>query len=770
MRPHLRPLLAATLFLLLAAGLARAEEPDAALYRVQPAKRAVLDRFLGRGIDVAGTGPDGALHVVVGAADLAAARALGLTLTPLGIAPRGPLAAPSSPFANPNLGAYHTLAETMAELAAYAAAYPSIARLDTIGTTVEGRPIVAIKISDHVGVDESEPEVLVVGCHHARELMSVELPLYLMRRLLDGYGVDPILTTLVDTREIWIVPLLNADGHAYVQAHSGGQSSSWWRKNRRDNGDGSVGVDLNRNYGFNWGYDNYGSSPLSTSETYRGPGPFSEPESDAIRALAAARAFTLSISIHAYGELLLFPWGYDRLDTPDHAVYRALGDSISLQNGYASGNPNSGTIYLTNGDMDDWVYGDAATKPRLYGFTFEVNTLAEGGFYPNDNLIPATCDKNWGPLLTLLRYADDPRRAVSPARPVAPAFLAQGTGVLLTWSGTAVDPSNPPVRHDLRRIGAVVRLVDDAESGVADWDTTNFSWSATRAASGTRSYWSGSGDDRVSILSGRASVDVGAAESLVVNAYWDLEEFYDYWYAEASTDGGATWARLRGDHTSDLNPFGANEGSGITGTSGGLFQRVAFSLADQAGRQAVLRVRCVTDGATHGEGLFLDDLDPTGRYLGTSIEDTASPAEFFLLDPAPTESGAYQVRAIDGEGHASLWSDRTSYQAGVTAVADGAPAARDGFLHVAPNPFNPSVSIRYGLGAGARGAYRVGLYSIRGRLVATLAQGVDDGSGSVRTARWDGRDLGGGPAASGVYLLRLETVRGVVRRKVTLLR
>jgi len=770
MRPHLGFHLAAALVFLLAVGRAGAEAPDAALYRLAPAKRALVDRFLGRGIDVAGTGPDGALHVVVGAGELAAARALGLTLTPLGVTSRGPLAAPSSPFANPNLGDYHTLAETMAELSSYAAAHASIARLDTIGTTVEGRPIVAMKISDHAALDEGEPGVLVVGCHHARELMSVELPLYLMRRLLDGYGVDPVLTALVDTREIWIVPLLNADGHLYVQGHSGGQSSSWWRKNRRDNGDGTVGVDLNRNYGYNWGYDNFGSSPLPASETYRGPGPFSEPEVDAVRALAAARAFTLSISFHAYGELLLFPWGYARLDTPDHAVYRALGDSVSLQNGYASGNPNSNTIYLTNGDMDDWVYGDTTTKPPLFGFTFELNTLAEGGFYPNDNLIPATCAKNWGPLLTLLRFADDPRRAIGPARPAAPAFFAQGSAMLLSWAGTVTDPSNPPARHDVRRMDAAVRLVDDAEAGAADWDTTNVSWSAARSASGARSYWSGSGDDRVSTLSARASVSLGAAESLVVRAFWDLEDFYDYWYAEASTDGGVTWIRLRGDRTSDDDPFGANEGSGITGTSGGAFERAAFSMDDLAGRQVLVRFRTVTDGVTHGEGLYLDDIEPTGRYVGVSIEETASPAESFLYDPAPAASGEYQVRAVDAEGQEGPWSDRTAYQPGITAVAEGAPAARDGFVSVSPNPFNPSATIRYRLAAGHPGPFRVDLYSTSGRRVATLATGIDTGGGGVRGAAWDGRDGEGRPVASGVYLVRLETVRGVASRKVTLLR
>jgi hypothetical protein len=767
------PILAALLALHLAAAAwpAGALGAERALYRVGPAKRDAIERFLARGVDVAGTGRDGALHVLLDDGEAAAARALGLSLRPLDMGGRAPLAAPSAPLAPPNLGDYHTLAETMDELAAYAAAYPSIARLDTIGTSVESRPIVAMKISDNADLDEGEPQALVVGCHHARELMSVELPLYLMRRLLDGYGLDPVLTDLVDTREVWIVPILNPDGHEHVRQNSGGQPSSWWRKNRRPNVDGTIGVDLNRNYGYHWGWDDFGSSPTPASETYRGTGPFSEPETDAIRALAASRAFTIAVSFHSYGELFLYPWGYDRLDTPDHGVFRALGDSVASQNGYRAGNPKSGAIYVTNGDLDDWTYGDTAEKPRIFGFTFEVNSLEQGGFYPNDTLIPETCALNWGPLLTLLRYADEPRRAVGPARPATPVFLAQGSGMLLTWAGSDPDPANPPVRHDVRRVSEALRVTDDAEAGVSDWDSLAFSWSAARAASGARSYWSGSADGRVSTLTSRASVNVAFGESLLVNAWWALENFYDYWYAEASPDDGATWTRLPGDRTTNEDPFGHNEGNGITSASGGGFLRAAFSLAGFAGKQVLVRFRCVTDQTVHGEGLYLDDVDPTGRYVGESVTDTESPVSEFLYDPAPAEAGEYQVRAVDGEGHLGGWSDRVAYTPGVTAAEGGAPPAAIGaLLAVAPNPFNPATRLRYRVGSGAPGPYRIRLYDLQGRFAGTIAEGVDDGSGKEHTLRWQARDGAGRDLASGVYLLRLDTVRGSISRKVTLLR
>jgi hypothetical protein len=465
-----------------------------AIYRITPARKQDVVPLLRLGLDPAGHGPGTSLDFVLTPADVAQVRSLGFD--PVPVVRGGPQGAPLSPLAKPGLGLYHTYSEAVAEMSAYAASHPSIAMLDTIGTSIEGRPIVGIKISDQVGVDESEPEALIVGCHHARELMSVEVPLYVMRRLLDDYATDPVIHALVDSRQIWIIPVVNPDGFVYVENHSGGSSGGWWRKNRRPNADGTIGVDLNRNYGFEWGHDNIGSSPTPSNEVYRGTGPFSEPETAALRAFVDARHFTVSVSFHSYGNLVLYPWGYDALDTPDHPVFSALADSMALQNGYRAGNPKSNAIYLTNGDMDDWVYGEQAEKPPIYGYTFEVNSSADG-FDPAESLIGPTCQSNWGPVLSLLRYADQPRRVLGPVRP---ASLRMDSGTVLAWSDPSPDPANLATRHDVRLIDQVLRVTDDAESGAADWDTLRFDWSAARSASGTHSYYSGAGDDRISIL------------------------------------------------------------------------------------------------------------------------------------------------------------------------------------------------------------------------------------------------------------------------------
>jgi len=766
-----RRLLAPLLVLLALAPLlpaaARGRAADGrAIYRIVPPRGTDPARLFALGFDPAGYGPGSSVDFILTPDQVATARSLGFQPVPLA-SRGGPLTAPAAP----GLGAYHTYAEALAEMASYAAAHPSIARLDTLGLSLEGRPIVAIEISDNPGVDEGEPEAFVNGCHHARELMSVELPLYLMRRLLDGYGIDSVLTAMVDTRRTWIVPVSNPDGYVYVEQHSGGQSTGWWRKNRRPNPDGSFGVDLNRNYGFEWGFDDVGSSPTPTSEVYRGTGPFSEPETMALRDFIDSRRFSVSASFHSYGDLVLYPWGYDRLDTPDHAVFFALGDSMASQNGYRAGNPKSNAIYLTNGGIDDWLYGDGALKPPLYGFTIELNTADEGGFDPPDALIGPTCQANWGSLLTLLRYADNPRRVLGPPRPESPrVVVGPGGTAFFRWSYPAPDPANVPARHDVRRIAQTLRVLDDAEAGVADWDSLRFAWTTVRHADGTHSYWSGSSDNRESILVSKASLDVGMGDSLVAEAWWDVESGFDYWYAQASIDGGATWHSLAGTHTTNLNPSGQNEGFGVTGSSGG-FVHTAFSLLPYAGKQALLRFRCVTDAANHGEGLYLDDVSPDPRYSGVQTTDTGSPDSVYALTPIPTQPAWFQARGRDGEGQNGYWSDRVLFSPSVAAVADdGAPVRFDGLSGIAPNPANPQADVRFVLAAGAPASWRLDCFDASGRWMGRVAEGRDSGSGGRRHALWSGRDRAGRELPSGVYFLRLAHAGALRTAKVALVR
>ncbi|MFZ5518839.1 MAG: M14 family zinc carboxypeptidase [Candidatus Zhuqueibacterota bacterium] len=294
---------------------------------------------------------------------------------------------------------FHTYEQTLEAMQTVADNYPDIAQLNNIGSSWETeqgiaeRYIWALKISDSVATEEAEPEVLIVGCHHAREIITPEIVLALMNVLVENYGSDPFITHLIDHRQIWLVPIVNPDGYTYVLTED-----LWWRKNRRNNGDGSYGVDLNRNYSYQWGlFDNWYVSSNTSDDVYRGPAPFSEPELLAIKQLMESHHFLVALSFHSYAQEVLYPWGYQTSYTPDHSVFSALADSIAHYNGYGKGTSWEalGSSYLTNGSSEDWFYGDTSSKNKCFQLTLEVGT----SFHPTPEEVPGQISENIGPCL-----------------------------------------------------------------------------------------------------------------------------------------------------------------------------------------------------------------------------------------------------------------------------------------------------------------------------------------------------------------------------------
>ena len=276
-------------------------------------------------------------------------------------------------------GDYHSYRELEADFQALERSFPGLARVHTIGTSLEGRNIYALKISDYVTLDEDEAEVLFLGCHHAREWISVEIPYILAKYLLENAAADPEVRRLVNESEIWIVPLVNPDGLEYSIHYY-----RYWRKNRRLNFDETYGVDINRNYGYAWGIDNSGSSPVPASDVYRGPAPFSEPETRAVRDLFLEKDFRAMISYHSYSQIILYPWGYTKAPTGKeqelNEIAVAMASLMQPENGrvYAYG-PAAASLYLTNGDTTDWTFGIAG----IPSYTIELPPIDQlgGGFF-----------------------------------------------------------------------------------------------------------------------------------------------------------------------------------------------------------------------------------------------------------------------------------------------------------------------------------------------------------------------------------------------------
>ncbi len=287
-----------------------------------------------------------------------------------------------------SMGGYLTFAEMEKELDSLQQLYPGLITTKvSLGNSLQGRPIWMIKISDNPDVDENEPEVFLNGLIHAREAMSMANLVYFMQYILANYQSDPELNCLINNREIYIVPCINPDGYVYNQTTnpSGGGT---WRKNRRNNGDGTFGVDINRNFGFNWGYDNTGSSPNGSSDSYRGTSAFSEPETQVIRDFCLTRQFGTTINHHSYANTFNTPWGYVNQATPDNTHYLKFGELATEDNTLSVGTSYQNLGYVLNGGANDWMYGEQILKNKIFTAVVETGTSADGFWPVQSKIIP----------------------------------------------------------------------------------------------------------------------------------------------------------------------------------------------------------------------------------------------------------------------------------------------------------------------------------------------------------------------------------------------
>ncbi|MEV4263182.1 M14 family zinc carboxypeptidase [Kribbella sp. NPDC049584] len=314
------------------------------------------------------------------------------------------------------------------ELQQTAAAHPLLAKQVTIGATVQGKPIVAVKVSLGARLlpDGTRPSVLYSGTQHAREWITPEMVRRLMHYYLDGYGHDPEITRLVNTTELWFLPVANPDGYDYTFT-----GDRLWRKNLRDNNaDGVIapgdGVDLNRNLPTKWGYDNEGSSPDPSSDTYRGTGPASEPEAKALDQLMKKVRFTELVNYHSAAQLLLYGVGWQvSTPSPDDVISEAMAgdDANPAVPGY---DPDiSAELYTTNGETDD----HAANAYGTMAFTPEMSTCQSASAVdPDDQWLPEDC-------VSVFSFPDDEN--------LIQAEFAKNIPFALSVAKSAKDPDDP---------------------------------------------------------------------------------------------------------------------------------------------------------------------------------------------------------------------------------------------------------------------------------------------------------------------------------------
>lgn len=303
---------------------------------------------------------------------------------------------------------YNEVLKVMQEIRTLA---PEVVALESIGKSLEGRDIVNIRISTNLAQSAQKPGIVFMGTHHAREHLSTEIPLMLAAYLVREYKAgNRDIVALINSREINIIPLVNPDGVEFDIATGDYQG---WRKNRRKNGNGSFGVDLNRNYGYKWGSEGASNNP--NSDIYFGTSAFSEPETQAIkRFIDIKQNLNIALSFHTFSELILYPWGwtFDSIaDAKDRQVFQTMANTMSQWNRYK---PMQGSaLYKVSGEFGDWAYAEH----KIFAFTFEMDpkvAFGIGGFYPGQAVIPGVFAKNLPAALYLIGLADNPYRAVNP--------------------------------------------------------------------------------------------------------------------------------------------------------------------------------------------------------------------------------------------------------------------------------------------------------------------------------------------------------------------
>lgn len=515
-----------------------------------------------------------------------------------------------SHFSLGSMGGFYTYSEAVAQLDSMRAWYPNlISQKMQIGTSIEGRALYRVRISDNPDLAETEPQVLFTALHHSQEPASLQQLIMYMYYLLENYASNPEIQYLVNTLDINFVPVVNPDGYVYneQQNPSGGGT---WRKNRRPV-DLFYGVDLNRNYGYAFGYDELGSSSISAHPWYRGTNAFSEPESAAMRDLIDANEFKLAMNWHAYGNYLIYPWNYETLLTDDSVLYEQFSRYMTLQSHYRYGTCDQTYGYNSNGDADDWAYGDLAYKSKIISFTAEIGS-SEDGFWPPDaditNLCKQSLDMNLRftrlttkyalvndlgttylhqtqgkiPLETYCLGMDVPATFTVSLAAISPEITTTGasfsTGMMNTLDrrydsvSYTLDPSvaqGTVLKFQLQISNGsytwtdtLVKIYTPIDTLFADHCDSFAQWSNTGWYVGTEQYVSAPssftespggdyGTSQSASMDMLTSVDLSSFSSAMLQfrAKWNMEIAYDWMEVYASGDNGANWTPLCGKYS-----------------------------------------------------------------------------------------------------------------------------------------------------------------------------------------------------------------------------
>lgn len=595
-----------------------------------------------------------------------------------------------------SMGGFYTYDQVLAKLDFMAATWPNLITvrqpINPTNLTLNGNPLWWVKISDNPNENENEPQVLYTSLIHSREGIGVQQMIYFMLYLLENYETNPSVQNIVNNRELYFVPIVNPDGYKYNQ-QTNPNGGGMWRKNRRNNGD-SYGVDLNRNFGYKWGYDNTGSSPYGYDETYRGPAAFSEVETQNLKQFAEEHQFVINLNYHSYSNLLLYPWGYTLTPCPDDDIFSAHAKIMTRDNRYTYG-PASSTIYVTNGSSDDYMYGDTQGKNAVFAYTPEVGSDNDG-FWPSVNRIIPLCQENmiqnvmaaylsgsYGKLTDLsepiigekqfylpfslqrLGFGDSEGWMVSlvplddmitsVGDPVSFGNLAMLQSVLDSIPVTLapdiqsgdefkfllqLDNGDFVTTDTITKIyGHTVTLLNDPCDQMLAWNSSG--WGITTSsfvsapASITDSPNGNYGNNVTNIITLNQPVELPETPYARLSfwAKWDIEAGWDYVQLQIKPTNALQWMALSGKYTKPGTGYQSAGEPVYDGTSGWVKEEV--DLTPYAGSAFQLRFILKSDVYVNGDGFYFDDLKLEMLDVETAIGEKTQETAQLLIYPNP---------------------------------------------------------------------------------------------------------------------------------------